>query len=72
MRTRTKWLLHATDWSDNLHVTEGEVEVSVGLTRHLGPHWSVGVEARDHNELPEYAHWENTALYIGPVISYRP
>jgi hypothetical protein len=28
-------------------------------------------EFRDHNELPEYRKWENTALFLGPVISYR-
>ncbi|HWH68239.1 MAG TPA: hypothetical protein VNT26_02600 [Candidatus Sulfotelmatobacter sp.] len=69
-----KWavnLTHATEWTDDLHETEGEVEVSLGLTRHLGKHWSVGVEARDHNELPQYEKWENTALYVGPVVSYQ-
>ena len=34
-------------------------------------HWSVGLELRDHNELPEYRIWENTALFAGPVVSYR-
>ena len=37
----------------------------------MSPRWSVGIEIRDHNELPEYAKWENTALYLGPVVSYR-
>jgi hypothetical protein len=69
-----KWALnltHATEWTDDLHATEGEVELSLGLTRQLGPHWSVGIEARDHNELPEYSKWENTALYVGPVVAYH-
>lgn len=69
-----KWALnlsHATEWSDNLHTVEGEVEVSVGVARDLNPHWSLGIEARDHNELPDYRMWENTALYVGPVLSYR-
>lgn len=69
-----KWafnLTHATEWLDNLHTTEGEVEASLGLARDLNPHWSVGLELRDHNELPDYRIWENTALYIGPVVSYR-
>jgi hypothetical protein len=26
---------------------------------------------RDHNELPDYRKWENTALFLGPVVSYR-
>src|SRR5882672_248222 len=58
-----KWALnltHATEWFDDLRATEGEVEASLGLTRQLGPHWNVGLEVRDHNELPEYRIWENT------------
>ncbi len=69
-----KWALnltHATEWSDNFHATEGEVEASFGMTRHLNKRWSVGLEARDHNELPEYETWENTALYLGPVATYQ-
>jgi len=69
-----KWTLnltHATDWSDNFHKTEGELEASVGLARDVGKHWSAGLELRDHNELPDYRQWENTALFLGPVVSYR-
>src|SRR5437899_1791767 len=69
-----KWafnLTHATEWTDNLHTTEGEVEASFGLARDLGKNWSLGLELRDHNELPEYRKWENTALFLGPVVSYR-
>jgi len=69
-----KWALnltHATEWSRNFHETEGEVEVSFGITRRLNPRWSVGLEARDHNELPEYKTWENTAFYLGPVVTYQ-
>jgi len=68
-----KWafnLTHATEWGDNFHETEGEVEASFGITRHLNSHWSLGLEARDHNELPEYEEWENTAFYLGPVVTY--
>lgn len=69
-----KWALnltHATEWEDNLHSTEGEVEVSFGITRRFSSHWSIGLEARDHNELPDYRIWENTALYVGPVVTYQ-
>jgi hypothetical protein len=69
-----KWafnLSHATEWSDNLHTVEGEVEASFGLARDLSKQWAVGIEIRDHNELPDYRIWENTALFVGPVISYR-
>ncbi len=69
-----KWavnLIHATEWEEHFEETEGEVEITAGLARLIGKHWAVGVEARNHNELPEYDLWENTALYVGPVVSYR-
>ena len=69
-----KWALnltHATEWAEHFRAMEGELEISFGLARQLSPRWSVGIEIRDHNELPEYKRWENTALYLGPVISYR-
>jgi hypothetical protein len=69
-----KWafnLTHATEWSDNLRTLEGELEASMGLSYDLSPRWSLGLELRDHNELPDYRIWENTALFLGPVVSYR-
>jgi hypothetical protein len=69
-----KWafnLVHATEWSDNLHSTEGELEADLGVARDLGKGWSLGIECRNHNELPDYKIWENTALFVGPVVSYR-
>ena len=67
-----KWafnLTHATEWGNDFHSYEGELEASFGITREINPHWSIGFEFRDHNELPEYRIWENTAFYAGPVIS---
>ena len=69
-----KWALnltHATEWEDNFHSTEGEVEASFGLARDFGSHWSLGLELRDHNEIPDYRHWENSAVFLGPTVSYR-
>ncbi len=69
-----KWafnLVHATEWTDNLHTTGGEVEADLGIARDLGKHWSLGLEFRNHNELPDYRIWENTALFVGPAVSYR-
>jgi len=69
-----KWALnlsHATEWEDEFREKEGELELSAGLAYQLTHRWSVGIELRDHNELPEYEQWENTALYLGPVISYH-
>src|SRR5215470_9673998 len=42
-----KWALNLTqetEWTDNFSEFEGEVEVSLGITRHFGPHWSAGLE----------------------------
>jgi hypothetical protein len=69
-----KWALnltHATEWSDHFQSTEGEVEASFGITRKMSDHWFLGVEARDHNEFPDYSQWENTAFYLGPVATYQ-
>ena len=54
-----------------MHSVEREFEAVLGVARDLGKHWSLGLEARDHNELPDYRIWENTALFLGPVVSYR-
>jgi len=69
-----KWafnLSHAIEWRDNLQTMEGEVEASFGVARDLSQRWSIGLEVREHNELPDYRIWENTALFVGPVVSYR-
>jgi hypothetical protein len=69
-----KWafnISHATEWSDNLNAVEGEIEADLGVARDLGKNWSLGLEFRNHNELPDYRIWENTALFVGPVVSYR-
>jgi hypothetical protein len=69
-----KWALnltHSTDWPDHFRSTEGEAELSLGLARDLNRHWTLGLEARDHNEIPDYRRWENTAVFVGPALSYR-
>jgi len=69
-----KWafnLIHATDWEDNLSKTEGELGASFGLARDLGKHWSVGLELRNETLVPDYKEFESTAVFLGPVVSYR-
>ena len=69
-----KWaviLSHATEWSDDFRQHEGELELSAGLAWCPASRWSIGLEIRDHNELPDYNQWENTAIYAGPVIGYH-
>jgi hypothetical protein len=69
-----KWafnLIHGTEWEDNLSTIEGELGASCGLARDLGKHWSVGLELRSETLLPDYNEVESTALFLGPVVSYR-
>lgn len=68
-----KWALNIgneTEWELNEGEYEGVFEVDFGLTRHLNSRWSLGIEFRNHNVIPEYKEWEFTAFFIGPVINY--
>lgn len=68
-----KWAVnvtHATEWNLNEHTTEGEFEVTFGITRHFNQRWSAGIEFRNNNVLPDYREWENTAFFLGPVVTY--
>src|ERR1051325_3056202 len=69
-----KWslnLTHAVEWEDNLHALEGEFGASFGIARTFGKKWSVGVEALSVTKVPDYKEFETTAIYLGPVVSYR-
>ncbi len=69
-----KWAFNIeneTEWEDNLSEVEGEIGVSFGIARDLGKHWALGIEFRNENVLPDYESWENSALFLGPVLSYR-
>jgi hypothetical protein len=69
-----KWalnLIHETEWEDNLHEIVGEAGLTMGLARDLGKNWALGLEFRNVNSFPEYDSWENSALFLGPVVSYR-
>ncbi len=69
-----KWafnVVHATEWEHNFNDHKGEFELTFGVTRDLSSNWSLGLELRNDNEIPEYKRWDNTALFLGPVASYR-
>lgn len=69
-----KWafnLVHATEWEEDFEETEGELEADFGLTRILSPRWAVGLEVRGQSHIPDYREFEDFALYVGPVVSYR-
>lgn len=68
-----KWALNIgneTEWELNEGGYEGIFEVDFGLARQLNPRWSVGIEFRNHNVIPEYNEWEFTAFFLGPVVTY--
>ncbi|MBI5395515.1 MAG: hypothetical protein HZA91_09495, partial [Verrucomicrobia bacterium] len=69
-----KWavnLVHETEWSLLEDKTEGVFEFTAALSRVVGKRWHIGFEMRDHNEVPEYETWENTAVFLGPAVSYH-
>ena len=69
-----KWafnISHATEWFNDFDKKEGELEFTFGLTREINKRWNLGLEFRNHNELPEYKKWENTVFFVGPVVTYR-
>lgn len=69
-----KWafnLTHATEWEDNFHETEGELEATFGIAYNINKNWSIGLELRNHNEIPDYDQFEHSAVFFGPVVSYR-
>jgi hypothetical protein len=64
-------LVNETEWEDNLSELEGQVEATAGIARHLGKNWTLGLEVRNVNTLPDYNEWESSAVYLGPVVSYH-
>ena len=69
-----KWALnleHGTEWVNNLHDTEGEFGVSLGLARDIGKNWSLGLEVWNVTLMPDYSEVESSAVFVGPVVSFR-
>ena len=46
------------------------LEADLALAFFLTPNLSVGVEVRDHNEIPSGEGFEHSALFAGPVLSF--
>lgn len=69
-----KWalnLIHETEWEDNFHEKKGVVGLSFGVARDISKRWSLGIELLSESVIPEYKKFDNTALFIGPVVSYH-
>lgn len=47
------------------------IEVDLGLARELSDAFSVGLEVRNRNPMPRGESLESSALFAGPVISFR-
>lgn len=50
---------------------EGVLGQSVGVAYSLSPQWIVGGELKAEWEFEDWDHHVNTAVYLGPVVSYR-
>lgn len=69
-----KWAFnieHEMEWEENLREKEGKVGASFGIARDLSKRWALGLEFRNENVLAQYKSWDNSALFVGPVLSYR-
>jgi hypothetical protein len=49
---------------------ELELELDLAAAFFVTPHLTVGLEARNHNELEEAEEWEHSSIYLGPVLAY--
>jgi hypothetical protein len=54
---------------------ETELEADLGASFAITPHFSAGLELRNHNEIAEESgseemEWEHSALFLGPNLSY--
>lgn len=63
------------EWETELSAGQTETsseltaEFDLGIAYALQPHWSLGLEVRNHN-VNVKGKWEHAALFAGPVISY--
>jgi len=56
------------EWSNHLKERDGDMELGLGFARTLGAYWSVGVELRDHSDMPEYRRLAGNKVFLGPVV----
>jgi hypothetical protein len=47
------------------------LEFDYGFSCELNENWNLGFEARNHNDYTKGNGWQHSALFAGPVISYR-
>lgn len=69
-----KWalnLIYEHEWEHDFSDRVGKVGGTVGIGRDLGRGWNLGVELWSDSQIADYESWENSALFVGPVVSYR-
>lgn len=69
-----KWavnLIYEHEWENDFSERIGNVGGTAGLGRDLGEGWNLGVELWSESGIADYSEWENSALFVGPVVSYR-
>jgi hypothetical protein len=57
-----------TEWSNRLKERDGALELAWELGRNIGKYWSVGIEFRDHSDLPEYRRIASSRVFVGPTV----
>jgi hypothetical protein len=66
-----KWALNfsqGTEWSNRIKERDGAMELAWELGRSIGKYWSVGLEFRDHSDLPEYRRIASSRVFVGPTV----
>ena len=57
-----------TEWSNKLKERDGALELAWELSRRISKHWTVGIQIRDHSDLPEYRRIASNKLMCGPMV----
>lgn len=55
----------------DLHEKKAEIKNILGISCLLTPNWSVGGELLHEIEWEDYAEWSDSAVYLGPNVTYR-
>jgi hypothetical protein len=57
-----------TEWSNKIKERDGALELAWELSRRISQHWTVGIQIRDHSDLPEYRRIASNKLMCGPMV----
>jgi hypothetical protein len=57
-----------TEWSNKLKERDGALELAWEFSRRVSKHWTVGIQIRDHSDVPEYRRIAANKLMCGPMV----